>query len=324
MAACTRRGVLVCLFFFLFGPSPATGQEVFPNRSLQIVVAFPPGGTSDITARILNNKLGELLGQPVVVVNKPGGGGAAGIQSVFTAKPDGYTILTAPVSIVTIPLLTPGAAFTLRDFVPLNIAVSIPNIISVHQNSPFKDLESLIDYARKNPGKLNYSSAGPGSSFHLAGELFKLETKADITHVPMGGEAPALAGLLGGHVDLSFVSLGTVAKHQKAGTLRALAVMYRQRLKDLSGIPTTKERNYPGIISAAWHGYFVHAKTPKSIANKLASALEKALEEKEIVGLIEKAGMLVENLSGQEAAHFLRDEEAKWSRVIKAANIPAK
>lgn len=304
-------------------PIPASSQESFPNRSLQIVVAFPPGGTSDITARILNTKLADLLGQPVVVVNKAGGGGALGIQSVATAKPDGYTILTSPVSIVTIPLITPGAAFSLRDFAALNIAVSIPNIISVNQNSPFKDLEALIDYARKNPGKLNYSTSGPGSSFHLAGELFKLETKADITHVPMGGEAPALAGLLGGHVDLSFVSVGTVAKHQKAGTLRALAVMYPSRLKDLPDVATTKEKNYPGIISAAWHSYLVPVKTPSAVAVKLAAAFAKALHDKEIVGLIEKAGMLVENLGGQEAVRFLKDEEAKWSRVVKAANIQA-
>lgn len=311
------------LSFFLI-PGVALSQESFPNRALQIIVPYPPGGTSDITARILNNKLAEILGQSVVVVNKPGGGGALGIQSVATAKPDGYTLLTSPPGIILIPLITPGVSFSLKDFIPLSIAVSIPNVISVNQKSPFKDLESLIDHARKNPGKLNYSSAGPGTTPHFAGELFKVETKGDITHVPMGGEAPAVTGLLGGHVDLSFVSLAAVQKHLKAGTLRALAVMYPKKIKELPEVPTTKDKGYPGLIATAWHGYFVPAKTPTGIVSKLAAAFENALQDKEVVAPIEKAGMLLENLGGQEALRFLREEEARWSGVAKIANIQAK
>lgn len=299
-------------------------SQDFPNKVVQIVVPYPPGGTSDITARILGKRLEKEWGQPVVVVNKPGGGGALGIQTVATAKPDGYTVLTSPPGIILIPLITPGTSFSLKDFTPLSIAVSIPNVVTVNQNSPFKDFEALVDHARKNPEKLNYSSAGPGTTPHFAGELFKLETKTDITHVPMGGEAPAVTGLLGGHVDLSFVSLGAVQKHLKAGTLRALAVMYPFRVKDFPDLPTTKEKGYPGLLATAWHGYFVPAKTPPGIVNKLALAFKKVMLDSEVRDLIWKAGMLVDNFGPEEAGNFLKAEEAKWARVAKVANIQAK
>ena len=299
----------------------ARGQEAFPSRPIQITVPFPPGGTSDLTARILSPRLAEILKQSVVVVNKPGGAGALGIQSVATAKPDGYAVLTSPPPIVITPLISQKPGFSLRDFAPLSLAVSTPNVITVKADAPFKTFEELVESARKNPGKLNYSSAGPGTTPHFVGELFKLETKTNLTHVPMGGEAPAVAGLLGGHVDLSFVSIGAVQKHLQAGTLRALATTYQKRLKDWPDVPTTREKGYPGILAVAWHGYFVPAKTPPEVAKKLEMALETALKDKDVIVQIEKTGMLVENLNAQEAARFLKEEEERWTRVAKAAGI---
>lgn len=297
------------------------GQEVYPSKPIQITVPYPPGGTSDLTARILSGKLGELLKQSVVVVNKPGGGGALGIQTIAAAKPDGYSVLTSPPGIVIVPLITPRTAFSLRDFTPVSIAVSTPNVITVKSDSPFKTFEELIEYARTNPGKLNFSSAGPGTTPHFAGELIKLETKTNITHVPMGGEAPAVTGLLGGHVELSLVSIGAVQKHLQAGTLRALATTYHKRLKDWPDVPTTKEKGYPGILAVAWHGYFVPAKTPPDVAKKLEGALATALSDQGVIALIEKAGMIVENLNAAAAARFLKEEEERWTRVAKATNM---
>ena len=299
----------------------AWGQEAFPSRPIQITVPYPPGGTSDLTARFLSPRLAEILKQPVVVVNKPGGAGALGIQSVATAKPDGYAVLTSPPAIVITPLISQKPGFSLRDFAPLSLAVSTPNVITVKADAPFKTFEELVESARKNPGKLNYSSAGPGTTPHFVGELFKLETKTNLTHVPMGGEAPAVAGLLGGHVDVSFVSIGAVQKHLQAGTLRALATTYQKRLRDWPDVPTTREKGYPGILAVAWHGYFVPAKTPPEVAKKLEMALETALKDKDVIVQIEKTGMLVENLNAQEAARFLKEEEERWTRVAKAAGI---
>jgi len=299
----------------------AWGQEAFPSRPIQITVPYPPGGTSDLTARFLSPRLAEILKQSVVVVNKPGGAGALGIQSVATAKPDGYAVLTSPPAIVITPLISQKPGFSLRDFAPLSLAVSTPNVITVKADAPFKTFEELVESARKNPGKLNYSSAGPGTTPHFVGELFKLETKTNLTHVPMGGEAPAVAGLLGGHVDVSFVSIGAVQKHLQAGTLRALATTYQKRLRDWPDVPTTREKGYPGILAVAWHGYFVPAKTPPEVAKKLEMALETALKDKDVIVQIEKTGMLVENLNAQEAARFLKEEEERWTRVAKAAGI---
>jgi len=313
--------LLLLPLLLLFMGTPVWGQEPYPSKPIQITVPYPPGGTSDLTARILSGKLGGLLKQSVVVVNKPGGGGALGIQTIAAARPDGYSVLTAPPGIVIVPLITPRAAFSLRDFLPVSLAVSTPNVITVKSDSPFKTFEDLVEYARKNPGKLNFSSAGPGTTPHFAGELFKLETKTTITHVPMGGEAPAVAGLLGGHVELSLVSIGAVQKHLQAGTLRALATTYHKRLKDWPDVPTTNEKGYPAILAVAWHGYFVPAKTPPDIARTLEGAFEAALRDKEVIALIEKAGMIVENLNAEAAARFLKEEEERWTRVARAAGM---
>ncbi|MDI7259865.1 MAG: tripartite tricarboxylate transporter substrate binding protein [Thermodesulfobacteriota bacterium] len=293
----------------------------YPTKTIQIIVPYPPGGTNDITARILDTKLASLLGQSVIVVNKPGGGGAVGIKFASTAKPDGYTILTSPPGIVMIPILTPGIGFKLEDFIPIGLAVSIPSVITVKADAAWKTLSDLIQDAKRNPGKLTYSTAGPGTTPHFAGELLKIEIGTDIVHVPMGGEAPAVTGILGGHVNLTFVSLGAVSEHLKAGTLRALALMYPMRIKDFPDIPTTKELGYPKLMTTAWHGYFFPAKTPKEIVVKVAKAFETALKDKEVIGRIEKAGMLVEGMILEEANKFFQDEEKKWSEVAKKAKM---
>jgi tripartite-type tricarboxylate transporter receptor subunit TctC len=182
---------ITCLLFW----ATAHGAE-YPTKTVQIVSNFPPGGHTDITARILNKRLSTLLGQPVVVVNKAGGGGTVGIQSVAAAPPDGYTILISTPTIIVSPLTIKDMPFTIKDFVPINLAVDMPNVISVKKDAPWKTLEELIAEAKKNPGKLTYSSAGPGTLPHLSGELFKISTGTDITHIPMDGAAKAITAAL--------------------------------------------------------------------------------------------------------------------------------
>lgn len=307
------------IFIFLVSPAGARGAE-YPTKTVQIVNPYPPGATTDIVARILTDRLSPLLGQPVVVVNKPGGGGAIGIQSVKDGAADGYAILVAPPPLVLIPFVS-KVAFTVKDFTAINMAVSSPSMILVKNDAPWRTLEDLITEAKKNPGKLSYSSGGPGTTTHFAGELFKMVTATDLTHVPMNGEVQAATSVLGGHTNVCFLSLGSTQSHIEAGTLRALAVAYRKRLQAFPNIPTTVERGYEKLNISVWIGFFVPAKTPRGVINKLAEVFDQALQDKQIIKRIENAKVTVENLGPDQAAKFLAEEHEKWSEVARVTRI---
>jgi len=298
----------------------AHGAE-YPTKTIQIVSNFPPGGITDVTARILHKKLSTLLGQPVVVINKAGGGGTVGAQSVAAAPADGYTVLVSAPTVVISPLTVKGLPFSLKDFTPVNMSVGMPSVVSVKKEAPWKSLDELISDAKKNPGKLTYSTAGPGTLPHLAGELLKMATGMDITHIPMDGTAKAMTAVLGGHVNMTFVGYGGVKSYFEAGSLRALAVMSRSRLEEFPDVPTTVEKGYPKVVSATWAAFFVPAKTSPAIVRKLGEALYETLKDKEIIGLFKVAGYRVDNLGPEESAKFLAEEEEKYSQVIKAAKI---
>ncbi len=307
--------ILPLLFF-----SGAHGAE-YPTKAVQVVSNFPPGGITDVTARILHKKLSTLLGQPVVVVNKAGGGGTVGAQSVAVAPADGYTVLVSAPTIVISPLTVKGLPFSLKDFTPVSISVGMPSVVTVKKEAPWKSLEELISDAKKNPGKLTYSSPGPGTLAHLAGEIFKMATATDITHIPMDGAAKAMTAALGGHVNMTFIVYGGLKNYLDAGSLRALAVMSRKHLEEFPDVPTTAEKGYPKVVSGAWVGFFVPTKTPPAIIRKLNEVLSEALKEKEIIGLFKSAGYGVDNLGPAESAKFLAEEEERCSQVIKAARI---
>ena len=202
---------------------PAPAQD-YPTKTIQIINPFPPGAVTDIIARMLAPKMSTVLGQQVVVINKAGGGGAVGIQAARDSAPDGYTILVTPPPIVLIPIVNKNSGFSLKDFVPLALATSSPNTTVVKADAPWKTFEDVLAEARKNPGHLTYGSAGPGTTPHFIGELVKLKTKIDMTHVPLGSESAGATALLGGHVNIAFLTLGTTRCHIEAGTLPALAV----------------------------------------------------------------------------------------------------
>src|SRR5678815_2519398 len=257
------------------------------------------------------------LGQQVIVVNKSGGGGAVGIQAARDAVPDGYTILVTPPPILLIPLVNKNSGFTMKDFTPLNLATSSPNTTVVKADAPWKSLEELLAEAKKNPGQLTYGSAGPGTTPHFIGELVKLKTKIDMTHVPLGSESAAATAVLGGHVNVAFLTLGTTRSHIEAGTMRALAVASNRRLKDFPNVPTTVEKGYPELNLKIWVGFFAPAKTPPAVVKKLSAVISDSLKDGEITRQIEKAQALVENLGPQEAAKFYLEEEQKWSEVVR-------
>jgi tripartite-type tricarboxylate transporter receptor subunit TctC len=293
----------------------------YPTKPIQLINPFPPGAVTDIVARILNPKMSAALGQQVVIVNKSGGGGAVGIQAAKDSAPDGYTILVTPPPILLIPLVNKNSGFTMKDFTPITLATSSPNTTVVKGDAPWKTFEEFISDAKKNPGQLTYGSAGPGTTPHFIGELVKLKTKIDMTHVPLGSESAAATAVLGGHVNIAFLTLGTTRSHIEAGTMRALAVASNRRLKDFPNVPTTVEKGFPELNLKIWVGFFAPAMTPAAIVKRLAAVLNDALKDAEVTANIEKAQALVENLGPADAAKFLAEEERKWSEVAHVAKI---
>ncbi|TMA98709.1 MAG: tripartite tricarboxylate transporter substrate binding protein [Deltaproteobacteria bacterium] len=308
---------IVALALFI----PLADAAEYPNKTIQIINPFPPGAVTDIVARIVAPKMSTALGQQVVVVNKAGGGGAVGIQAAKDAAPDGYTILVTPPPILLIPIVNKNSGFTMKDFAPLSLATSSPNTTVVKGDAPWKTLEEFIADAKKNAGQLTYGSAGPGTTPHFIGELVKLKTKIDLTHVPLGSESAAATAVLGGHVNIAFLTLGTTRSHIEAGTMRALAVASNRRLKDFPNVPTTVEKGFSELNLKIWVGFFAPAKTPPAIVKRLAAAVGDSLKDPEIIANIEKSQALIENLGPQEAAKFYAEEERKWTEVAHSAKI---
>src|SRR5512145_51488 len=311
---------VVALLIFGFNVFAVPAAE-YPTKTVQIVNPFPPGAVTDILARLLTDKLSASLGQPVVVVNKTGGGGAVGIKSVKDAPADGYSILIAPPPIALIPLARKGIGFELGDFTPLNFLGRTPAVMIVKADSPWKTMEDFIAEAKKKPGQLTFGTPGSGTSGHFAMELFKKETGVDLIHVPLGGEAPVATGVLGGNIHTSIIGLGTVRPHLEAGGLRALVTATQKRVKELPSVPTTFEKGLPAVEASPWFVFFVRANTPPPIVNRLAKVLHDAIADKEIAAKIEKAGVSVENIGPEETKKFLAEEHKRWSEVAKIAKL---
>jgi len=311
-------GILVAGAFL---PGSILPAAEYPTKTIQVINPFPPGAVTDIVARILAPKMSAALGQQVVIINKAGGGGAVGIQAAKEAAPDGYTILVTPPPILLIPIVNKNSSFTTKDFVPIALATSSPNTTVVKADAPWKTLEEFIADAKKKPGELTYGSAGPGTTPHFIGELVKLKTHIDLTHVPLGSESAAATAVLGGHVNIAFLTLGTTRSHVEAGTLRALAVASNRRLKDFPNVPTTVEKGFPELNLKVWVGFFAPAKTPAPVVKRLAAVISDSLKDPAVLANIEKSQALVENLGPQEAAKFYADEERKWSEVARVAKI---
>lgn len=299
-----------------------SGAVDYPTKPIQIIVAFPPGGGADVFVRMVVNKLSSLLGQPAIVVNKPGGGCVIGTTIAMNAPPDGYTILSAGPPALLAPIVTKGVTFNLtRDFTPINLSVNTPILISVKKDAPWTKLEELIAEAKKNPGKLTCSTSGVGTTLRFALELFKIDTSTDITHVPMEGAGPAVMGVLGGHTNFTTAELGVVHKYLQAGSLRALVVMAKKRHKDFPDVPTTVEKGFPTLITSSWHSFVVPVKTPREIVEKLDKVFKEALSDREVIEMLEKAGWVLDNLGSKEAGEFIAKDQQKKLDVAKAINL---
>ena len=319
-----RFGFLLAVFIALWiagFPNVSTAAD-YPTKPIQLIVPFGPGGGSDTMARLVINKMTEVLGQPVVIVNKPGGGGTLGTYAALGASPDGYTVIVISPTMASAPLITKNVTYNiLRDFSTVNLSVSTPIVHLVRKEAPWQTLEELIAEAKKNPGKLTFSSPGYGGTQHLIGELFKMNTGTDFTHVPMDGLGPAVTAVLGGHISMCFADYGSVFNQLKAGVLRILAVNDPKRLKDFPEAPTIVEKGFPNVVFSSWQGFSVRSGTPKDIIVKLDKAIRKAFKDKDIIDKYQKTGWIVENLGTEEAADFIAKDYQKRMDVAKAAKI---
>jgi tripartite-type tricarboxylate transporter receptor subunit TctC len=305
------------------GPAVDASAQSYPVKSIRLIVPYPPGGSADILARAIGQKTGEGLGQPLVVENRPGAGTAIGTEALAKSAPDGYAIMIGTVSSHAInPALNPKLPFDpVRDFTPVSLVATIPFAMIVHPSVPAGNVQELVALARAKPGTLTYSSAGNGTSNHLAGELLRSMAGVDVVHVPYKGSAPALNDLLAGQVSLMFDLVLTAAPHVKAGAVRGLAVTGAQRSSVLPELPTVAESGIPGYEVSAWFGIFAPAGAPQPVVQRLNAELVKALRQPDLRQRLASQGAEPLTSTADEFAAYLRSEIDKWAKVVKASGM---
>ena len=319
MTSIARRHVLLAGAAAL--ASPLARAQAWPSRPVTIVVPFPPGGGTDAFARPLFAALTKNVGRQFVIDNKGGAGGTLGASLAAKAAADGYTFFMGAVHHTIAPSMYPKLDYNIEsDFVPVGLIASVPQVIVVNpQKVAAQTLPQLLELLRKNPGKLNYGSAGNGTSHHLAGELFKLQTKTFITHIPYRGAGPALQDLIAGQVDLMFDGLGSSAGHIKGGRIRAIAVAADRRVAALPDVPTAAETGAPDYKVATWYGLWAPKGTPKDAIERMQGEMRKAFAADDVRQLWTSLGADVPNLYGDAFGQFTSSEVARWAAVVKAS-----
>jgi tripartite-type tricarboxylate transporter receptor subunit TctC len=297
--------------------------QSYPAKPVRFIVPFPPGGSADILARAIGQKAGEGLGQSLVVENRPGAGTAIGAEALAKSPADGYAVMIGTVSSHAInPALNPKLTYDpVKDFTPISLVASIPFAMIVHPSVPAKSVREFIALAKSKPGSLNYSSAGNGTSNHLAGELLKSLTGIDIVHVPYKGSAPALNDLVAGQVSLMFDLVLTAAPHVKSGAVRGLAVTGAKRSSALPELPTVAESGVPGYEVSAWFGIFAPAGVPQPVVQRLNAEFVKALQQPDLRQRLASQGAEPLTSTPDEFAAYLRSEIGKWTKVVKDSGM---
>ena len=298
--------------------------QTYPTRTINIVIAFPPGGPTEGVVRLLAEKLSLSLGQPVVIENRPGGaGGSVGTRSVASAAPDGHTLLLSPPGpLVVAPVIYKNIGYDpAKAFTPIAALLSISQMLVVNPAVPVKSVQELVAYAKANPGKIFFPSPGYGTQPHLLGELFKLMAGIDIVHVPYKGPAAAVTDLLAGQVQMLFESIGPLLPYIEAGKLRALAVTGEARDPQLPNVPTTIESGFPKLQATFWTGILAPAGTPASIINRLNAEINVIMKTKEMAAILAKLSAKPKVGSPVDFSTFIAAEAQKWAAIVKAANI---
>jgi tripartite-type tricarboxylate transporter receptor subunit TctC len=299
----------------------ALAQASYPSRPITLIVPFPPGGPADANGRLIARKLASSLGQPVVVDNKPGASGAIGAEAAARAAPDGYTLFAGTMGTHALnPALQGNLRYDpVKDFVPLHTTIATVNVLVVNAERPYKTLGEFVAFARQNPGRINYGSAGgPGTGNTLAAELFQQAAGVKLTSVGYKGNAPALTDLIGGTLDAMFSYPAETVQHVKDGKLRALAVGHTQRVDMLPGVPTMTEAGIANAELITWGGIFAPSGTPRAITQRLTTELARVMRDPEVVSSITEAGAIAYSVGGDDFAALVQRDLTRWSRLPKA------
>jgi tripartite-type tricarboxylate transporter receptor subunit TctC len=309
------------------GAAWAQSADDYPTGPVTMIVPFAPGGASDFAARLLQPKLSELLGQQVVIENREGASGNIGMDLASRAKPDGYTLFFGNVGTVSV---NPYVFSSLRvkpdqDFVPISVVADAPGVLVANPEFPPNNVAELVDYAKANPGQVNFASAGAASINRLEMESFRNQAGLDMVHVPYkGGAGPAIADIIGGHVSMMFTSIGSVINHIKDGNLKALAVTTRERIPALPDVPTMAEQGFAKNVSSSWQGVLAPAGTPQPIIDKVHAAIVEAMKDQTIRDRMAESGVAaVSSASPEEFKQFLAQDAAKWKGVIETVGVTA-
>src|ERR1700688_388811 len=316
------RAFLLCCAWLALLPAAARAQSDYPSRPVRIVVGFGPGSATDLTARVLAQRLSTTLGQSFIVENKPGGGSTIGADLVARAPKDGYTLLMGSVAIIINGLLQPDQKVNFAsDFAPISLAAASPNILVVHPSTGVNNVRELIALAKSKPGELNFGSSGFGTSPHLTGELFNIMAGTKIVSVHYPGSAQALTDLLAGRIQVMFSPASTVLSHAEAGEIKALATSELTRTAAAPNLPTVSESGLPGFNTSLWFGLVAPAGTPRPIIDMLAGALNEALKNEGVVKPLRAAGLDVKGGTPDDFAAYIASETKKWDGVVTAAGL---
>ena len=302
----------------------AFAADHWPSKPITLVVPFASGGTTEIIGRAVGQRLGEALGQPVVVDNRPGAGGTIGGALVARANPDGYTFLLATVA----HTMAPGIYKTLpydfqKDLEPIGMVALTPNVVLVNTSIPAKNVQELIAYIKANPGKVNYGSAGIGSTEHLSGELFRSATGTDISHVPYKGGAPMMTDLIAGQIQMAIETSPSANPHVKSGKVRALAVTSAKRSPAYPGVPTVAESGVPGYEVTTWYALMAPRGTPEPIRQRMSAELAKVLKQSDVQKRFDDQGVTAGDMTPPQLAAFIKTETTKWTKVAKDSGAKA-
>ncbi|MCP3022940.1 Bug family tripartite tricarboxylate transporter substrate binding protein [Cupriavidus basilensis] len=315
--------ITLCIPLLACVTASVSAQSDWPNRVITYVVPYPAGGTTDILARLIAQKLGQALHTTVVVENRPGATGAIGSAFVARAPADGYTLLGASTASHAInPALNPKLPYdAIKSFEPVVMIGTIPSVLIVGPNSPYRNVQALLAAAKAKPGAVTFASGGSGTILQMSGELLKEERKVDMTHVPYKGDVPAIQDVMAGHVDFMFAPTAPILPHVQGGNLRALGVATKARVASLPAVPTMAEAGVPDFEAEQWQAVFAPAGTPAAIVQRLNTEINRILKEPEVVAHLDKLGVKVVGGTPQQLSAFQKADIAKWGRVGKAAGV---
>jgi tripartite-type tricarboxylate transporter receptor subunit TctC len=305
----------------LLSPALAAPQD-FPNKPIRLIVPFPAGGPNDLIARVIGQRMSEMVKQPVIIDNRGGQAGVLGTDAIAKSAPDGYTIgIVSASAIVISPSMEKVAYDPQKDLLPITLVATVPEMLVVASNVPANNMSELVALAKAQPGKLNFASAGVGGLPHLAGELFKLTAKIDVVHVPYRGAAPAINDLLGQQVQMTFLDLPVILPHIKAGNLKPIALGARERAKQAPDVPTTAEVGMPDLLIENWYGMIGPAGLPREVLDKINRVAVEAMSDPAVNNKLADQGLTVVPQTPEQFRSFIASEAVRWAKVIKDAGV---